>query len=184
MPEEAVVPGPAAELMFTPLELEFPVDATLTVEFIANHEARRQVAKRKIDADQIAREEAAGDHGPSPDAAERPHLARELEGVLGGGDRPPLLRSALTLSVAGRDPEQLEERVERLRDSYGRVQLHRPAGEQHRLFLATLPATIFPLPEYKEHLLPDQLGAMVPHAISHAGSNIGPYIGYTLTGSR
>ena len=25
---------------------------------------------------------------------------------------------------------------------------------------------------------------MVPHAISHAGSEIGPYIGYTLTGSR
>jgi hypothetical protein len=116
MPEEAVGPGPAAELMFAPLELGFPVDATLAVEFIANREARRLTAKRKVDADQIAREESA--------------------------------------------------------------------GEQHRLFLATLPAATFPLPEYKEHLLPDQLGAMVPHAISHAGSEIGPYIGHTLTGSR
>ena len=184
MPEEAVVPGPSAELMFTPLELGFAVDATLSVEFVANREARRQVAKRKIDADQIAREESQGDHGPSVESAERPHLARELEAVLGGGDRPPLLRSALLLSVAGRDEAQLEERIERLRESYGRVQLHRPGGEQHRLFLASLPATTFPLPEYKEHLLPDQLGAMVPHAISHAGSRIGPYIGYTLTGSR
>ena len=59
-----------------------------------------------------------------------------------------------------------------------------PSGEQHRLFLASLPAATFPLPEYTEHLLPDQVGAMVPHAISHAGSRIGPYIGYTLTGSR
>jgi hypothetical protein len=184
MPEEAIVPSPAAELMFTPLEVGFGVDATLSVEYLGNREARKQVAKRKVDADQIAREESAGDHGPSVEGAERPHLARELEGVLGGGDRPPLLRSALTLAVAGRDPEELEERVERLRDSYGRVQLHRPAGEQHRLFLASLPASAFPLPEYKEHLLPDQLGAMVPHAISHAGSRIGPYIGYTLTGSR
>jgi hypothetical protein len=184
MPEEATVPGHAAELMFAPLELEFPVDATLSVEFIANREARRLTARRKVDADQIAREEQAGDHGPSLDAAERPHLARELEGVLGGGDRPPLLRSALLLSIAGRDPEQLEERVERLRESYGRVQLHRPGGEQHRLFLASLPAATFPLPEYREHLLPDQLGALVPHAISHAGSQIGPYIGHTLTGSR
>ena len=184
MPEEALVPGPAAELMFTPLELGFGVDATLAVEFVANREARRQVAKRKIDADQIAREESQGEHGPTVESAERPHLARELEAVLGAGDRPPLLRSALLLSVAGCDEEQLEERVQRLRESYGRVQLHRPGGEQHRLFLASLPATVFPLPEYKEHLLPDQLGAMVPHAISHAGSRIGPYIGYTLTGSR
>lgn len=184
MPEEAIVPGPGAELMFTPLEVGFGVDATLSVEFIANPQARKQVAKRKVDADQIAREEAVGEHGPSIEGAERPAAARELEAVLGGGDRPPLLRSALTLAVAGRSEEELEERVDRLRESYGRVQLHRPAGEQHRLFMASLPATRFPLPEYKEHLLPDQLGAMVPHAISHAGSRIGPYIGYTLTGSR
>jgi hypothetical protein len=67
--------------------------------------------------------------------------------VHGGGDRPPLLRSVLQLSVAGRDERQLEERVERLRESYGRVQLHRPAGEQHRLFSASLPAAPFPLLE-------------------------------------
>ncbi len=184
MPEEAVVPGPAAELMFAPLELSFPVDATLSVEFVANRDARRQVAKRKVDADQIANEEAAGTHGPSVEGAERPAAARELEAVLGGGDRPPLLRSALLLSVAGRDEGELEERVERVRESYGRVQLHRPGGEQHRLFLASMPAATFPLPEYTEHLLPDQVGAMVPHAISHAGSRIGPCIGHTLTGSR
>jgi hypothetical protein len=184
MPEETVVPGPAAELMFAPLELGFAVDATLSVEFLANREARRQVAKRKVDADQIAGEEAAGTHGPSVEGAERPAAARELEAVLGGGDRPPLLRSALLLAVAGRDGPELEERVERLRESYGRVQLHRPAGEQHRLFLGSLPAVPFPLPEYSEHLLPDQVGAMVPHAISQVGSQIGPCIGHTLTGSR
>lgn len=184
LPDEAAVPGPSAELMFAPLELEFPVDAAVSVEYIANGEARRQVAKRKVDADQIAREEASGDHGPSVDGAERPHLARELEGILGAGDRPPLLKTSLLLSVGARTVEELDERVERLRDSFGRVQLHRPAGEQHRLFLASLPATNFPLPEYKEHLLPDQLGAMVPHAVSQAGSEIGPYIGHTLTGSR
>ena len=91
---------------------------------------------------------------------------------------------ALVLSVAGRDEEELEERVERLRESYGRVQLHRPGGEQHRLFLASLPAASSRCPSTREHLLPDQLGAMVPHAISQAGSRIGPYIGHTLTGSR
>ena len=90
--------------MFAPLELGFGVDATLSVEFLANREARRLLAKRKIDADQIAREEASGDHGPSVEAAERPHLARELEAVLGGGDRPPLL--ALGAAALGRRPRR------------------------------------------------------------------------------
>ncbi len=184
MPEEAAVPGPSAELMFAPLELGFPVDATLSVSHLPNREARRLLARRKVDADQIAREEEAGEHGPSVEGAERPALARELEGVLGGGDRPPLLRSALVLSLGAASEKELEERVERLRESYGRVQLHRPAGEQHRLFLASLPAAEFPLPEYREHLLPDQIGAMVPHAVNQVGSRAGPYIGHTLTGSR
>jgi hypothetical protein len=184
MPEEAAVPGPAAELMFAPLELGFGVDATLSVSHLPNREARRLLARRKLDAEQIAREEEAGATGVSVESGERPALAHELEGILGGGERPPLLRTALTLTVAAPEERELEERVERLRESYGRVQLHRPAGEQHRLFLAGLPAAEFPLPEYREHLLPDQLGAMVPHAVSQVGSRAGPYIGHTLTGSR
>ncbi len=184
MPEEAAVPGPSAELMFAPLELAFPVDATLSVSHLPNREARRLLARRKLDAEQIAREEEAGTTGVSVESGDRPALAHELEGVLGGGERPPLLRTALTLSLGAAEEWVLEERVERLRESYGRVQLHRPAGEQHRLFLSTLPAAEFPLPEYREHLLPDQLGAMVPHAVSQVGSRAGPYIGHTLTGSR
>lgn len=184
LPEEAAVPGPAAELMFAPLELDFPVDATLHVHYLTNRDARRLLAKRRLDAEQIAREESAAEQGPSLEAAERPELARELEGVLGGGDRPPLLRAALQLSVGAAEERALEQRVERLRESYGRVELHRPLGEQHRLFLASLPAAVFPLPEYREHLLPDQVGAMVPHATSQAGSQIGPLIGHTLSGSR
>jgi AAA domain-containing protein len=184
LPDEAVAPGPSAELLFSPLELDFPVDATASVEFVSNREARRKVAKRKIDADQIAREESHSEHGPTVESAERPELARELEGLLAAADRPPLLRTAITLALGAPDEKLLEERIERMREAYGRVELHRPLGEQHRLFLASLPAAPFPLPEYTEHLLPDQLGAMVPHAVSHAGSRIGPYIGHTLSGSR
>jgi hypothetical protein len=184
MPDEAAVPGPSAELMFAPLQLDFGVDATLSVSHLPNREARRLLARRKLDAEQIAREEEAGATGVSVESGERPALAHELEGILGGGERPPLLRTALTLTVAAPDEPTLDERVERLRESYGRVQLHRPAGEQHRLFAATLPAVEFPLPEYREHLLPDQLGAMVPHAVSQVGSRAGPYIGHTLSGAR
>ena len=65
----------------------------------------------------------------------------------GAGRRRPPAASALARSRSrspGATRSELEERVERLRECYGRVQLHRPGGEQHRLFLASLPAADLP----------------------------------------
>jgi len=186
LPEEREFPGPEAELLFTPLDLEFPVDASLHCEYLPNRDAQRLARKRMVDADQMWREEAVADHGASPDAEDRPAEARSLQRRLGGGDHPPLLRSALTYVVSSASgEEQLEERIERLRSEVGqRIELHRPIGAQHQIFLSTLPGQRFPLTAYREHLLPEEVGAMVPTAVSHAGSEMGPYIGYTLTPSR
>lgn len=184
LPDQAVFPGREAELMFAPLEVGFPVDAVFSCEFVSNRDARKLAQKGKVDADQQAKEESYGEHGPSADSRERPYQARELEDLLSASDRPPLLRSALTLCVGAGTRKELDRRVERLRAEFGRIELHQPLGEQHRLFMASLPARRFPLPEYKQHLLGNQFGAMVPTAISHAGSDVGPVIGYTLSGSR
>jgi AAA-like domain len=186
LPEEREFPGPEAELMFAPLDLEFPVDACLHCEYLPNREAQRLARKRTLDADQMWREETGAEHGASPDAEDRPAEARELQRRLGGGDHPPLLRSALTYAVSSSaGEEELEERIERLRSEVGpRIELHRPIGAQHQAFLATLPAQRFGLAAYREHLLPEEVAAMVPTAVSHAGSEMGPYIGYTLTPSR
>jgi hypothetical protein len=186
LPEVRDFPGPEAELMFAPLDLEFPVDACLHCEVLPNRDAQKLARRRMVDADQMWREETAGEHGPSPDAEERPAEARELQRRLGGNDHPPLLRSTLSyvVSAAG-DEEELEERIEQLRAEVGpRIQLHRPLGAQHQIFLSTLPAQRFGLAAYREHLLPEEVAAMVPTAVSHAGSEMGPYIGYTLTASR
>ena len=186
LPEERDFPGPEAELMFAPLDLEFPVDACLHCEYLPNGDAQRLARKRMVDADQMWREESGGEHGASPEAEDRPAEARELQRRLGAGDHPPLLRSALTYVVASAaGEEELEERIERLRSEVGqRIELHRPLGAQHQVFLATLPAQRFGLGAYREHLLPEEVAAMVPTAVSHAGSEMGPYIGYTLTPSR
>lgn len=186
LPEERDFPGPEAELMFTALDLEFPVDACLHCEYLPNRDAQRLARRRMVDADQMWREEAAADHGASPDAEDRPAEARALQRRLGGNDHPPLLRSALTYVVSSSTgEEELEERIERLRSEVGqRIELHRPIGAQHQIFLSTLPAQRFPLSAYREHLLPEEVAAMVPTAVSHAGSEMGPYIGYTLTPSR
>jgi hypothetical protein len=184
LPEEAVFPGPDVELLFAPLECGFALDAVLSCEWVANRPARKLAQKRMVDANQQASEEAHGEHGPSVQTSERTYAARELQARLGASDRPPLLRSAITLAVGAPNEEALEERVERLRAEFGRIELHRPLGEQHRLFRGALPAQPFPLRDYLAHLLPEQVGAMVPTAIAHAGSEIGPYLGYALSGSR
>ncbi len=186
LPEEREFPGPEAELMFAPLDLEFPVDACLHCEYLPNRDAQRLARKRMVDADQMWREEAAGDHGTSPDTEDRPSEARALQRRLGGNDHPPLLRSALTYVVSSASgEEELEERIERLRSEVGaRIELYRPIGAQHQIFLSTLPAQRFPLAAYREYVLPEEVAAMVPTAVSHAGSEMGPYIGYTLTPSR
>ncbi len=185
LPDEAVFPGADVELLFAPLECGFPVDAVFTAEWVANRSAQKLAQKRMVDADQQAKRGGASAStarrsgpptAPTPRASSRrvsaPRIAR----------RSCARRSPSRL--ARRVAEELEERVERLRAEFGRVELHRPLGEQHRLFLGAMPAQPFPVRDYLAHLLPEQLGAMVPTAISHAGSEIGPYIGYALTGSR
>lgn len=186
LPEERDFPGPEAELMFSPVDLEFPVDACLSCSYMPNRDAQRLARKRMVDADQMWKEEAASEHGASPDSEERPTEARDLQRRLGESDHPPLLRSSLTYVVSSGDgPAELEQRIERLRSEIGqRIELHRPIGAQHRIFLSTLPGQHFPLAAYREHLLPEEVAAMVPTAANHAGSEIGPYLGYTLSPSR
>lgn len=185
LPEQVRFPGVEAELMFAPLEAcAFPVDVSFSAEWVPNRQALALARKRKIDADHLFTEESHGDHGPSSDTLERPYAARELEQELSATDRPPLLLAAITLAVGAATPEELEARVERLRDEFGQIALHRPLGEQHRLFCASFPAQRFGVRDYLEHLMIDQFAAMVPTACNHAGSEIGPYIGHTLSESR
>jgi hypothetical protein len=184
LPEESSFPGADVELMFAPLELGFPVDAVFSCEWVANRQAQKLAQKRMVDADQQAKEEGFGEHGTSVRTARKVSDARELQDRLQASDHPPFLRSSLLLAVGAASADALEERVERLQAEYAPIRLHRPLGEQHRLFVAAMPAQAFPVRDYLAHLLPEQFGAMVPTAISHAGSEIGPYIGYGLTGSR
>ena len=184
LPEQTIFPGHDAELMFTPFEaLDFPIDVNFQAEWIPNPAAVALARRRKVDADNIYEEEATGQHGPSADAYERPGAARELEARLTATDRPPLLKSTVSIAVGAPSAKELEARIERLRSEFGRIELHRPLGEQHRLFLAMFPAQRAPIGDYCEHLLIEQFAAMVPTACNWAGSEVGPYIGHTLTGS-
>lgn len=186
LPDTVEFPGHEAELMFTPTNLEFPVDSILSAEAVHNQDAQKLARKKKMDADNQWHEEAMGTHGPSSETDKRPHDARELEERLAEPDQPPLFRTAMTFAISSRvGLEELEDRVDRVRSSIGsRVPLHRPLGSMHELFKVGVPSERFPLKAYKEHLVPEQIAATVPSACDFAGSRVGPYIGYTLSQSR
>lgn len=185
LPDTVSFPGPAAELLFAPLEgLDFPVDAVFSAEWVGNDRAAALVRRRVIDADNIYTEESHGEHGPSRSSAERPHAARVLEDYLTGQAKPPLLRATISLALGAPSAAECERRFAALQAAYAPVVLHRPFGEQRRLWLEHFPAQGTQLPEYADYLLVEQLGAMVPTATHAVGSDQGPYIGHTLSGSR
>ena len=185
LPEAALFPGREAELLFAPLEaVEFPVDACFSARYVRNAQALALARRKIVDADNTYAEESEGDHGPSSLGASRPAAARELEDYLTGDGRPPLLRASISLALGAPSREQLEERVEALRREYGSLRLHRPLGEQLHLFGSHLPAQASRVPGYEDYLLVEQFGAMVPLATHAVGSAAGPYVGYTLSGSR
>jgi len=184
LPELVKFPGSQAELLFAPLEaLPFPVDAVFTAQWVANDRAVALARRRLVDADNVFSEEQDGHHGATAMTAVRPAVARELEEYLTSSERPPLLRSTISLAVSAATANDLEHAVERVRAQYAPITLHRPAGSQLELFTTHLPAQRAATRAYEDVLLCEQLGAMVPTATHHVGSDCGFYVGSTLTGA-
>jgi hypothetical protein len=185
LPERTHFPGARAELMFAPAEsLPFGIDLSLNARFLPNELALRITRRRIQDADQILRAESDGEQGVSDLGYERTQEARDLLAHLQSSSRPPLLRATLAIAVAAREPEELEERVEMCRRAYGEIRLHRPLGDQLRLFVQHLPAQRTRVAGYDDTLTPEQVAAMAPTAVHAVGSRRGFYLGCTLTGSR
>lgn len=185
--EEAAFPGASAELLHAPLEqLDFPVDAVLHARWVGNREALAQVRRRIVDVEHNWREQAEGAvAGPGLLAEEDRLLAREYEAALQGSARPPMLYAAVSLAVGAPTRDQLERRVQALRERYGEVELHRPRGLQHQLFFDHLPrADGGTTRDYVGQMTAEQFGALVPTATHQVGSEAGVYIGYSPTGVR
>ena len=94
------------------------------------------------------------------------------------------LRAGISLCVSAPTREELEARVERVRSEHGWVELHRPGGDQLRLFIGHLPAQRSQVPDYEDQLTPERLGELAPIATHAVGADVGPYIGHTLNGTR
>lgn len=134
-------PGATAEVLFSPLEaVGFPVDACLHARWLGNRQALGQVRKRIADVEHAYHEQVEGAaHGPSVLAGVDRVLAREYEATLQAGGHPPMLYAQIGLAVGATSDEELERRVAVLKEQYGDITLHRPAGLQHELFFSHIP---------------------------------------------
>jgi hypothetical protein len=134
-------PGFTAEALFAPLEaVGFPADAAVHARWLGNRQALAQVRKRIADVEHAYHEQLQGAaHGPSLLAGEDRVLAREYEAQLQAGGHPPMLYAQITLAVGAGSEEELERRVAVLKEQYGDIQLHRPAGLQREMFFEHLP---------------------------------------------
>jgi hypothetical protein len=180
--DEAEFPGPAAELLFAPLESAgFPVDAVLHARWIGNRQALGQVRKRIVDVEQVFREEAEGSpYGPGLVPEEDRALAREYEAILQSSGHPPMLRASISLAVGAENADDLERRVATLRDQFGAIRLHRPRGLQEALFLDHLPQPGGGrVRDYVGQMTVEQFGALMPIGTDRLGSDRGIYLGTT-----
>ncbi len=185
LPESASFPSSRLELMFATVEsLPFAVDLTLCARYLSNGLAMRLVRRRVQDADEIARAEAGGDQGVSDRGYERTQQARDLLSYLQSASHPPLLRATLTATVSAASPDDLEARVEAVRRSFGEVHLHRPLGDQLRLFVATLPGQRCSVAGYDDVMTAEQVAAMMPLATHAVGASRGFHLGHVLSGRR
>jgi hypothetical protein len=134
-------PGSTAEVLFAPLEtVGFPVDAVLHARWLGNRQALAQVRKRIADVEHTYHEQLQGAvHGPSLLAGEDRVLAREYEAQLQAGGRPPMLYARISLALGASSEQELERRVGVLKEQYGDIALHRPAGCQREMFFEHLP---------------------------------------------
>ncbi len=182
---EAQFPGPQAELLFAPAEaLGAPVDAVLHARWIGNRDALAQVRKRILDVEHAYREQERGATGGPGFLAEEDRVAaREYEAVLQGTSHPPMLRATISLALGATDRDELERRVEALREGFGEVALHRPRGLQRQLFFDHLPRTDSgSVADYDQQMTVEQFGALVPTATAELGSRNGIFIGTTPAG--
>jgi len=185
LPERAPLGSSRLELMFGPFEaIPFGIDVSLCARYLPNGLATRLVRRRVQDADEIARAEAGGDQGISDRGYGRTQDARDLLSYLQSASHPPLLRATLAVSVSAPTSEELERRVETVRRAYGEVRLHRPLGDQLKLFIASLPGQRAGVGGYDDVLTAEQVAAMMPLAAHVVGSRRGFHLGHTLSGAR
>ena len=181
--QDAELFTPAAELMFSALDLPFRVDASLSLKYVQNEVALRRWERVIAKSREQTREEEEQTGGDAKTASvRRVGLAHEAHEELAKSGAPHL-EGTLSLLIGAPSAEELRKRVEHARRAFP-WPLHRPHGDQLELWLSHFPGQHFRPVGYQRVWMCDQVGAMVPQAARQAGARTpsGLYFAHSLRG--
>jgi hypothetical protein len=101
-------------------------------------------------------------------------------------EQRPLLYCWPRLVVAGAGEEELLARLTDLVEAYRDlgIELVRPSGDQLALFLEAMPGDRVRVRAYEQRIEPVTLAGSMYAASAEVGDGVGPYLGFTTTGSR
>lgn len=183
LPADDDAPSDLLELAMRPASrLDFPIDMSISCEWISNQRALQTVEDAITDADNDAAAEEATDRGATDEAAERPDRARDQRAYLKAG-RAPLLKSTIVVHVGGATKDELNDRAQRVRQVFedNDCQIQRPPLQQLQCFFDGLPAQRSNVAGYKRLMTVEQLGTQAWTAKHSVGSRKGWLLGTTMT---
>lgn len=171
---------PSSELFYYQQEMfDFPVDVSMNVEIVENKKALGIVRNKKKEL-QDQQEHAYKNDTDAEDAVENGiYDSEELENEL-VATKDCLYKLSYVVRVAAKNLEQLEERVDAVKDFYSdsNIRLVRPFGDMLGLSWEFLPGSKRYINDYVQYVTADFLAGLGFGASQMLGDDYGIYIGW------
>ncbi|TCW40432.1 ATP-binding protein [Laceyella sacchari] len=176
IPDKAPFPG--LEWLYCLQRLSFPVEASVRTETIEYGKALSQVLNKKKEL------KAEDEHAVESGEETSYHIlssrqeANELESNL-RTDKFPLINTSIVLCVSASNQEQLNLRIQTVRDMYSdmMIQVEVPYGDQWRAFNEFIPGAKRYITDYVHFMDPAAVGASMIGATRQLGDGQGHFIG-------
>lgn len=178
IPDGMMFPG--CEWLLVLQDFPLQTEVCIHIETIEHKDGINSIGKRKRDIKgQIEHVKESREEIPEElwDAQEN---AAELEAEL-KRTRAPITRSSITICVAADNKEDLEDRVNFIKEYYedNDFIIERSRGDQLKLFMEFIPGTGRYVTDYIHPLPPRTLAGSMFAATRMLGDNVGPYVGTT-----
>lgn len=171
---------PSSELFYYQQEwFDFPVDISMHVEIIDNRKALGIVRNKKKELEDQDNHAYQNDTDTEDAVVNAIRDTEELESEL-SATKGAMYKLSYVIRVTAKSVEQLENRVDEIRDFYSdsNIRLVRPFGDMLGLSWEFLPASKRYLNDYIQYVTADFLGGLGFGASQMLGDECGIYIGW------
>lgn len=171
---------PSSELFYYQQQVfDFPVDISMHVEIIDNRKALGIVRNKKKELEDQDNHAYQNDTDTEDAVVNAIRDTEELESEL-SASKGAMYKLSYVIRVTAKSEEQLESRVDEVRDFYSdsNIRLVRPFGDMLGLSWEFLPASKRYLNDYVQYVTADFLGGLGFGASQMLGDECGIYIGW------